>query len=146
MHHPNPRSFFLYPAVLSSVTAARAPAGQKMIFGMQPVVNGTYFCLLARSDLSVTVNGCKDQPETMAWAVTSGSAASTTPPLGTITHQYVPWDDSAGELEQVPAFRPRSSSLRCAGDNLCCWKHRPEMDAGAEAPRLRHSWFRAWLN
>ncbi|KAJ7272127.1 hypothetical protein C8J57DRAFT_1317918 [Mycena rebaudengoi] len=65
-----------------------------MIFGTQPVVNGTYFCLLALNDLSVTVNGCKDQPETMAWAVTSGSAASTTPPLGTITHQYVPTEHS----------------------------------------------------
>jgi hypothetical protein len=41
--------------------------------------------------LSVTVSGCSNNPyETMALAVTAGSAASTAPPLGTITHQYVP--------------------------------------------------------
>ncbi|KAJ6570976.1 hypothetical protein DFH09DRAFT_1153481 [Mycena vulgaris] len=97
MFAPKPTFFCLISslsAILSSATAARAPAGQEIIFGVQTVVNGSHLCLYKRSDSSVTVNGCKDQPETMAWAVTAGSAASTAPPLGTITHQYVPTANS----------------------------------------------------
>ncbi|KAF7336251.1 hypothetical protein MVEN_02173200 [Mycena venus] len=76
---------------LPSATAAHATAGEKMIFGVQTVVsNGSYLCLSERSDLSVNVIACTQPPETIAWAVTAGSAASTTPPLGTITYQYVP--------------------------------------------------------
>ncbi|KAJ7239805.1 hypothetical protein C8J57DRAFT_1527848 [Mycena rebaudengoi] len=47
-------------------------------------------CLFERSDLSVTLANCKSAPETIAWAVTAGSSASSAPPLGSITHQYVP--------------------------------------------------------
>ncbi|KAJ7202977.1 hypothetical protein C8J57DRAFT_1259898 [Mycena rebaudengoi] len=98
MLSPKPTFFILISslsAFLSSATAARAPAGQKMIFGAQTVVsNGTYLCLSGRSDLSVTVINCRTQLDYVAWAVTAGSAASTAPPLGTITHQYVPTANS----------------------------------------------------
>ncbi|KAJ7231797.1 hypothetical protein C8J57DRAFT_179313 [Mycena rebaudengoi] len=98
MLSPKPTFFILISslsAFLSSATAARAPAGQKMIFEAQTVVsNGTYLCLSGRSDLSVTVINCRTQLDYVAWAVTAGSAASTAPPLGTITHQYVPTANS----------------------------------------------------
>jgi hypothetical protein len=115
MLSPKPTFFILISslsAFLSSATAARAPAGQKMIFGAQTVVsNGTCtssrlddfirlltsapdLCLSGRSDLSVTVINCRTQLDYVAWAVTAGSAASTAPPLGTITHQYVPTANS----------------------------------------------------
>ncbi|KAJ6564751.1 hypothetical protein B0H19DRAFT_1141875 [Mycena capillaripes] len=91
---PTPTFFFLIASLLavlpSAANAAHAPAGQKMIFGVQTVVNASDLCLFGHSDMSVAVGNCANPPEAIAWAVTAGSAASTTPPLGTITHQFIP--------------------------------------------------------
>ncbi|KAJ7928007.1 hypothetical protein B0H13DRAFT_1968952 [Mycena leptocephala] len=76
-------------AVLPSTIAVGAPAGEKVIFKVNTSSTATY-CLYELGDLSLTVNACDDSPETMALVSTLGSAASTTPPVGTITHQYIP--------------------------------------------------------
>ncbi|KAJ6489754.1 hypothetical protein C8R45DRAFT_929071 [Mycena sanguinolenta] len=78
-------------AVLPSVTAVAAPAGEKMIFSIHNSNNATV-CLVGSDNLSLTMDGCDTSLDTLAWIVTAGSAASTSPPLGTITHQYLPSD------------------------------------------------------
>jgi hypothetical protein len=95
-------------AVLPSTIAVGAPAGEEVIFkvntsntaSMSEAEKGVHlltltlprlaYCLYELGDLSLTVNACDDDPETMALVSTLGSAASTTPPVGTITHQYIP--------------------------------------------------------
>ncbi|KAJ6489755.1 hypothetical protein C8R45DRAFT_991718 [Mycena sanguinolenta] len=77
-------------AVLPSVIAVAAPAGKKMIFLLNNSNNATV-CLAERSDFSLTMDNCDSAGlDALAWTVIAGSAASTSPPLGTITHQYLP--------------------------------------------------------
>ncbi|KAJ7356414.1 hypothetical protein DFH08DRAFT_932607 [Mycena albidolilacea] len=81
--------FFLATALLLTVVnATSAVAGQKTIFKLHASNNAT-LCLDELSDLTVTAHGCNISPELLAWTSSSGSSASTTPPLGTISHQYV---------------------------------------------------------
>ncbi|KAF7363165.1 hypothetical protein MVEN_00669000 [Mycena venus] len=80
-----PTLFFLATsllAVLPFTNAAAAPAGEKVYFGIRTSNNSTR-CLAALDDLSVTGGDCFT-----GWVATAGSAASTTPPVGTITTSF----------------------------------------------------------
>ncbi|KAJ6558069.1 hypothetical protein B0H19DRAFT_1070642 [Mycena capillaripes] len=76
-------------AALPSTNVATAPAGAPRIITIATSTNIT-LCVISKSDLSVNGSTCTTNVDYIAWTPTVGSAASTTPPLGPITHQYIP--------------------------------------------------------
>ncbi|KAJ7189117.1 hypothetical protein C8R46DRAFT_1184318 [Mycena filopes] len=84
-----PQTLLCFATLIASACAVLAPAGQKMIYKIHTSSNTT-LCLMIYSDLSVSAQSCGTPPETLAWVSSAGSSAAATPPLGPLTHQFIP--------------------------------------------------------